>query len=405
MTVWFWVITVGLVAAALSILYFGARGKGRETPVNRDQQNADIAREKLEKLRQELADGSISQAQFEQYEIELELALGSDLAGPAESGETPGRPARGLIIAVGIFVPMLAFGLYGWLGNPTMVTSLPHGVMPSMTQLAQRLKAQLRQTPDDARAWFMLGRAYMSMDRYPEAAHAYSQAHRYAGDNADVLLSYADALAMTQGGRMSGKPEALVARALEIEPNNTTGLWLAAMAESQRGDYEKAVQHWRRVEQIVKDDPKTLKEVRGLIAQAEEKLGHRVPAAPTRSSTVAAAGKSLAVSVQLDPSLAKEISPGDTVFVFAKAENGPPMPLAVVRKPVGDLPMRVTLDDSMAMIPAMHLSAFKRVLVGARVSKSGNPLPQAGDLESTPVRAVPGQKGRIRIVINKKVSG
>jgi cytochrome c-type biogenesis protein CcmH len=404
MTVWFWVITVGLVAAALSILYFGSRRKAGDGLIDRDLQNAEIAREKLETLKRELADGQISQAEFDQYEVELELALGSDLAGPAETGAAAVRPARNLLIAIAIAVPVLAFGLYAWLGNPIMVTSLPKGVMPNMTELAHRLKAQLRQTPNDARAWFMLGRAYMSMDRYPEAAHAYSQAHRYAGDNADVLLSYADALAMTQNGRMSGKPEALVARALEIDPQNTTGLWLSAMAASQRGDYEQAVKQWRRVEQMVKDDPKTLNEVRGLIAQAEQKLGHRV-AAPPLAQSAKVAGKSLEVSVRLDPSLVKEISPGDTVFVFAKAENGPPMPLAVVRKPVGSLPLKVTLDDSMAMIPAMHLSAFKRVVVGARVSKSGNPLPQAGDLESAPIPAVPGQKGRIRIVINKKVSG
>ncbi len=402
MTALFWVLAAGLVVVALAILFFGVRRAARGETVDRDLQNAEIAREKLERLKQDFAAGTLSEDQYSQLRNELEQALGTDLSGPRESVAAADGRSWGIVIITAIVVPALAFSLYAWLGNPAMVTPIASDTAsPSLEQVANRLEAELRQDPKDAEAWYMLGHVYMQEDRYADAAHAFGQAEGFAPENADVLLSYADALAMTQGGRLAGKPEQLIARALEVSPNNTTALWLAGMASNQQGDYEQAVKHWRRVEQLVRQDPKTLKQVRSLIAQAEKKLGHHVAA----ETPVAAKGKTLEVAVRIASSLAKDIGPGDTVFVFARAENGPPMPLAVVRKPAGDLPFNVTLDDSMAMAPAMRLSAFGRVVVGARISRSGNAMPQPGDLESTLIRAVPGQKGPIALEINKKVPG
>jgi cytochrome c-type biogenesis protein CcmH len=87
------------------------------------------------------------------------------------------------------------------------------------------------------------------------------------------------------------------------------------------------------------------------------------------------------IQVSLDPKLAANVSPTDTVFIFARAVQGPPMPLAVVRKHVKDLPVTVVLDDSKAMAPELRLSKFTEVVVGARVSRAGDPLPRSGDLE------------------------
>jgi cytochrome c-type biogenesis protein CcmH len=403
MTVLFWVLAAGMVAAALAILFFGVRHSNRDDALDRDQQNAEIAREKLDKLKQDLAANTLSQSEFDQLRAELEQSLGTDLAGPTETSPSARGGFRGLAIVTAILVPVIAFALYFRLGNPTMLTPLPSGGgSAALSQIADRLAAHLRQQPKDANGWFMLGHVYMQQDHYPEAADAYGRAEQFAPENPDVLLSYADALAMTQGGRLAGKPEQLVDRALQVSPNNTTALWLAGMAANQRGDYAEAVKHWRRVEDMVRDDPKTLKEVRGLIVAAEKSLGHKVPV--ETQTRVAAHGKTLKVTVRLSPSLASGINPNDTVFVFARAENGPPMPLAVVRKTVRDLPLKLTLDDSMAMMPAMKLSGFTHVLVGARISKTGNAMPQPGDLESGLIRAVPGQKGRIALEINKKVS-
>jgi len=272
-----------------------------------------------------------------------------------------------------------------------------------MEQLVAGLAAKLQEEPENAEGWFMLGRSYMSMGRYSEAANAFKRAHDLVGDEPTVMLRYADALAMAQGGRIAGEPFELIKRALQLKPEDTTGLWLAGLGYEEQGQYEQAVQHWRKLEAMMQNDPASLNEVRNLIARAEQKLGSTVKVETAPAKPAAASSVALKVNVSLDAALKDKVSAEDTVFIFARAMEGPPMPLAAVRKQVRDLPLTVTLDDSMAMMPQMKLSNYAKVLVGARISKAGTVTAQSGDLTGEIKNIATNSNEQITLTISQRI--
>jgi cytochrome c-type biogenesis protein CcmH len=283
--------------------------------------------------------------------------------------------------------------------------SMPDGTAaPSIDELLAKLETRLKSSPNDAKGWYMLGRSYMSLGRYPEAVEALRRSYELVGDQQPtVMLSYADALAMSQGGKITGKAFELIKKALELSPNDPTALWLAGLGYEEQGEHERAVRYWRQLEPMLADNPESLNEVHRLIASAEQKLGHAVETEKVQAPIAPASTTAITVSVDISPVLREKANPTDTVFIFARAVSGPPMPLAVVRKQVSDLPIEVTLDDSMAMMPQMKLSSFSEVNIGARISKSGNAMPQSGDLKSADVQVNTSQIQPVKLSINSTV--
>ena len=274
------------------------------------------------------------------------------------------------------------------------------------------LQKKLEAEPNNPKGWYMLGRSYMVMKRYPEAVKAYEQAYKLKPESVDVMLSLADSLAMANKGDISGRPVELINKALKANPQNLTALWLGGMASRQKKEYITAIQRWSKVLGIVKD-PAERKEVIELIKEAETqltpeqrqtvkselaaialppspsspkpKIAEVKKAAPSKAvveekTPSAATVKSITVNVSLSDQFKDKVNPTDFVFVYAKAMSGPPMPLAAAKIQVKDLPVEIVLNDSMAMMPTMKLSAYSEVVVGARVSKSGQPVSQSGDL-------------------------
>ncbi len=212
----------------------------------------------------------------------------------------------------------------------------------------------------------------MSLQKIDQAVTAYQRTYDLVGEDPGVLLSLADALAMQQEGMMAGEPEQLVLRALEISPQEPNGLWLAGLAAEQKQEFALAHNYWTRLLPLIDEDPESIREVRGLI-DALEQIDPKL-----QSDLVTGAILTLAVS--LSEAIQHLANENDSVFVYAKAMNGPPMPLAVKRLSVAELPARITLSDDDAMVASMKLSSFDEIIVGARVSKSGNPVAQVGDL-------------------------
>jgi cytochrome c-type biogenesis protein CcmH len=176
-----------------------------------------------------------------------------------------------------------------------------------------------------------------------------------------------------------------VLRALQIDPKNLKALALAGTAAYERNDFAATTRYWQRMLPLVPADSEDARTIQAKIDEATS-LSKSEPAAKDAAAKgVAAKGdvaaKGVTGTVRLSPKLAGKVSPTDTVFIFARAAEGPPMPLAVLRKQVRDLPVKFSLDDAMAMTPAMKLSGFASVIVGARISKSGNATPQPGDLQ------------------------
>lgn len=414
----FWIFAALMLAAALLLLVPALLGRTQVRDLDRDQQNVAIARERLKELEGEFGRGALSEADYEQARRELEQALLNDVEESTEvEGTAPATStARNTLIWIVLGVPLAAVLLYLQLGTPGALQPQAQGAATSqghaggdttaatMAQLVAGLAAKLEEEPENPEGWFMLGRSYMSMGRYSEAANAFKQVLNLVGDEPAVMLRYADALAMAQGGKLAGEPFDMIKRALQINPDDTTGLWLAGLGYEEQGEYEQAVQHWRKLENLIQDDPASQKEVRNLIVRAEQKLGRpvTVETAPEKPA-VALSSVALNVTVSLDAALKDKVSADDTVFIFARAVEGPPMPLAALRKKVHDLPLTVTLDDSMAMMPQLKLSNYSEVRVGARISKSGAPGAQSGDLqgEISPVKT--DSKATIQVKIDEVV--
>lgn len=228
----------------------------------------------------------------------------------------------------------------------------------------------------------MLARSYNALGRYDQAASAYAKAARQLPNDAQLLADYADTLAMAQGRRLQGEPEQLIARALKIDPNNIKALALAGSAAFDTKNYAKAVDYWERTLRLAPPDSDFARSVSASVAEARSLGTGGAPVAPSRDASTTAASKSgVSGMVKLAPELAAKVAPTDTVFIFARAASGPRTPLAILRKQVQELPVTFSLDDSMAMAPDMSLSNFSQVVVGARISKSGNANSRPGDLE------------------------
>jgi cytochrome c-type biogenesis protein CcmH len=223
------------------------------------------------------------------------------------------------------------------------------------------------------------------MKRLPDAVRAYEQAVKRIPDNPKLLADYADAVAATQNS-IEGKPLELVERALKIDPTHWKALALAGTAAFDRKDYKLAVDYWERLRAALPPNSEMLRSVEASIDEAKTAGGITTATA----SAAPPPGKQATITgtVNLSAALNGKATPNDTVFVFARAAQGPRMPLAILRKQVKDLPTQFSLDDSMAMTPEMKISNFDEVVVGARISKSGSAAPQAGDLEgfSKPVK-------------------
>jgi cytochrome c-type biogenesis protein CcmH len=270
--------------------------------------------------------------------------------------------------------------------------------------LVGRLAARLKDNPEDAEGWMMLGRSYAVMGRFGDSSEAYANAVARVPNDAQLLADYADSLAMSQGRTLQGEPEKLLERALAVDPNNVKALVLAGTAAFDRNDRAGAIRYWERALSILPGESDMAQRVRASIAEAGGSAGKTQVARPAQAQGIAEAGgsvgkmqvarpaqaqgsASISGVVKLDPKLAGKVAPDDTVFIFARAAEGPRMPLAILRKQGRDLPVQFTLDDSMAMAPQMKLSAFPRVVVGARVSKTANATASPGDLQglSAPV--------------------
>lgn len=279
--------------------------------------------------------------------------------------------------------------------------------LPDATEMAamvDKLEQRLKTQPDDVQGWAMLGRVQMLLGRHEPALAAYQRALALRKDDARLLTDTAEAMAMKNGRRLAGEPTQLLDRALAADPRHTKALALAGAAAMERADHAAAVRHWEQLLAASPPDAEFVAQVQAGITQARQS-GKLPGAAIAAAAPVAAAASAAKVAgiVFLAPALAAKAAPEDTVFIVARAAEGPRVPLAVLRKRVADLPINFTLDDSLAMAPNMTLSKFPKVIVSARISKSGQAMPARGDLSGQTAVVDVGASG-LRIEISEIVS-
>ncbi len=379
-------VLIGAVIAALALAWTLRpllRRHADARTLSTAEVNTAVYRDQLRELDADLAAGKLSREDHERSRRELEARALEEITPSNDSSSAPKR----LWIA-GVAVPIVAALVYFAVGNPAALDAERRQEVSAqqVEAMVARLAARLRENPDDADGWKLLGRSYMVLGRFPEAVDAYAKAASRAPRDAQLLADFADALGMARGQSMAGEPEKLVRRALEIDPNNLKALALAGTAAFERKDYELAARTWGRMLPLVPPDSEDARAIKGNIDEALALRG----------------GKALRGEVRLDEKLKDRVSPDDTVFVFARAAEGPRLPLAVLRKRVRDLPASFTLDDSMAMAPGATLSRFPRVVIGARISRSGSANPQRGDLQGASAPVANDANG-VRVVIDSVV--
>jgi cytochrome c-type biogenesis protein CcmH len=281
-----------------------------------------------------------------------------------------------------------------------------------VARLAERMAARPPGRIEDAEGWAMLGRSYAALQRFPQAGEALQRALQLKPQDPQLIVDMADVLAMQQGQSLRGEPARMVEQALRLDPKNLKALALAGSAAFEQRDYATAIRHWTTASQIAPPGSELAQGLASSLADARANLaqstapGAAAAAAPAGANTATAgatlsdkAGARLSGTVRLAPQLAARIAPDDTVFVFARAADGPRMPLAILRRSAKELPFEFSLDDSQAMSPQLQLSNFANVVVGARVSKSGNATPQSGDLQGQ-AGPLPNRSGSVELLID-----
>src|SRR5882672_4880122 len=399
----FVVLGVLLVAGALLFVVPPLVRRTARPGASRDAVNAAVYRDQLRELEVDLQAGTLAPDQHDKARREIEARLVADLGKNQAQAQSTGS-ARGAALALGLAVPICALAVYLSVGNPRALSPLadegsPHGITAQQFEtMVGRLAARLKDNPEDAEGWMMLGRSYAVMGRFGDSSEAYAKAVARVPDDAQLLADYADSLAMAQGRTLRGEPEKLLKRALAVDPNNVKALVLAGTAAFDRNDRAGAVRYWERALSVLPGESDMAQRVRASIAEAGGSAGKTQVARPAQAQGNAR----ISGVVKLDPKLAGKVAPDDTVFIFARAAEGQRMPLAILRRQGCDLPVQFTLDDSMAMAPQMKLSAFPRVVVGARVSKTANASAQPGDLQGASAPIAVGSE-RVDVTIDTEV--
>jgi cytochrome c-type biogenesis protein CcmH len=388
--------------------------------------------------------GALTPDQFEQSKIQIERKIldcvmsgevaaetqpGSIGAIPTASVQEPApvalkqRPPMRLMAGLAALIVVVATAGYILTRTAEPVTGAgeeaaapdvagaaqPHATnSEQMGAMMDKLAARLKENPGDAGGWAMLARSYGVLGRSAEAVDAYAKALALSKNDAGLMVDYADALAVKNNRSLAGEPMKLITRALKLDPRNVKALAMAGTDAFDRKDYRTAVKHWEQVVEFGGPDNLFVQQIQSGLTEARQLAG-LPPAAPAAASSslvtvptttvpastaaIAATGGTIQGTVTLAAALIREAKPEDTVFIFARAAEGPRMPLAILRKKVKDLPINFTLDDSMAMSPAANLSKAGRVTVGARISKSGNAIPEKGDLAGQSAPVTVGAKG------------
>ncbi|MGA9334533.1 MAG: c-type cytochrome biogenesis protein CcmI [Rudaea sp.] len=396
----FILIAALMLAAALGfVLWPLLRGRTSQPSA------AAQARHLLQLLDDSRASGILSDDEYHAKRAQLgERLLASVDTKPARS-----RSAFVIALAIALLLPLSAIMLYGMVGTPAALNpesaaqtaQAPPDHGQNIEEAITSLAAKLKQNPDDAEGWALLGRAYENTQRFQQARDALKHAHDLAKGDPDITVAYAEALTLSSDTRrIEGEPLALIQGALKVAPGNERGLWLLGISQYQHKQYDDAIATWKHLQSVLPKDSDVIASVQSEINRAQADRDGKPPAedsmqpagdaastvrsdAETTAATAAAnaSGAQLRVSVVLDPKLKSKLAATDVLFIYAKAANGPPMPLAIQRMPASKLPTSVVLTDGMGMLPSMKLSQFPQVIIGARISKSGNAMPQSGDLQ------------------------
>lgn len=412
--------------------------------------NVAVFRSAKREIEDEVSRGVISAEERDSALNELSQRLIDEVPADHVAQNSPtfaGSPrAPGWLMGVlGALIPLAAISIYATLGSPralngvaTAIAAQPHapdGAAPGnaapisdkqILAMVETLAEKMRQNPGDPKGWVLLARSQGALGRFPESLAAYERATQLLPTDAQLFADYADVAVMSQDGRFDGKPVLLIAQALKLDPANMKALALAATADMRLGNRDGALKKWEKLKSLVVKDSEDYRRVESIIAEiktgksamagnaagaSDTSNPSPAPAKPTANNTPVASAKpssagggiSVSGQVLLAPEVTAKLAPTDTLFVYARAREGPRMPLAILRiaaPKAGEFPKAFELTDAMSMAPGMNLSSFPEVVIEARISKSGNAQLQPGDISGVSEPVKPGARA-IKVTISK----
>lgn len=447
----FWLGAAVMLIAGLGWVLPALWTRDASRSLTRDEFAVAAYEQRAAELKQDFQDGVIDADQLASAEDDLAAELLNDYKNEADSAQSQTRPMLTAGV-LGLATAAFAGAVYFELGEPAALGisgkgtprvapaqaagpqgagpqgATPQGqsAMPSIEEMVGSLAKRLESEPEDGTGWMMLGRSYTVLGRLEEAESALQKAVQLLPDEPDALAAYAEVLGRRNNNDLRGKPTDLLKTALQKRPTHAKTLWLTGIAAMQRGDRVEAVRYWEQLRATGALNAEELQSLDRFIAEAQ---GQSLPAGapppaqtaavaapspqpavqppspstPSSASKPAGQGVSITVSITLSEALRAKVATGDSLFVFARAANGPPMPLAVQRLSAGALPAEVTLDESMAMMPQFNLSAFDPIVVGARISKSGNAQASPGDMQGLSAPLSPSSTKRVEVVIGETI--
>ena len=410
----FWIIAIVLLLVVLALILPVLVRPNAAANTDANAEKRAIFRQQFAELEQDKTNGVLATAQYDAAKSELERRFLEEVGDAEKNIVAVSSPDRRLAAVLLVALPLVAGLLYYKLGSPVSL-SIPavspdisaaqpkteHGSMVSeLEPLLESLKNKLEKNPGDGAGWALLARSYVELRQHANAMPAYEKAVKVIPDDPQLLADYADALAVVNGHKLTGKPEELVNQALKLDPHHVKALMLAATAAFDRKDYKQAISYWERLQQDLPADSEILPEVKASLNEARALSGEKVQTQPEVKSIEQPIATGISGTVRISPKLAGKLDFSSTVFIFARATQGAPMPLAIVRTTVSSLPYAYHLDDSTALIPTHKLSQASEVVLVARVSKTGDAKQQAGDLQGITAAVKPNGK-TVDIEINQ----
>ena len=381
--------------------------------INSNQNSIDIYNQKLKEINFDIENHLITKSEANNAIEELKYSLIKDnkntdiLDSKLYFSNLKSKKTISIILL--LVIPVFVISVYSFIGAPNsieklvLVSDLKNSKdnsekLVSVEQMLNRIERRLLDDPNNSDDWLMLANSYVVLKRYPEAIRALENLYRLKGDDPSLLFRYADVLAMANSGIFAGKPSELIKKALQLDPQNTMGLWLAGLVAYEEGEVKKAINYWENVLPKLEIGSEEEKNIRKYIEFAKE--NNNISIQNNDSITQEKIEYSLKLSIELSPNFTN-INKNKALFIYAKPINSPNnMPIIVLRKTVADLPLLVEMNDSMSMLPSNKLSDYKSVQVLARISNSGNAKSEKGDLIGIVESMSTTSKNITKLIIN-----
>lgn len=412
-----------LLAAVLIVLLPSLGSRDAALGTSRRALNVEFYQQRLAELNSDLAQEQIDAAEFQLLSTELARNLLRDFDRLDQQEERFNVVGKGILLVIAVALPLMSGVAYYKLGaiddweitealidfsqqqnaahkNPSEAVS--RELIVASDKLMQRLEDRLQERPGNLTYLAILARHYMGTQDYQRALVNYAKLVELLPNDAEARAFYAQALYLARGRKIDAEVAAAMDQVLALDPHNRTVLGMMGIHAFEQGEFQQAIDAWQRLLQGMDPSSPGADMIRRGIAQAQQRLGIEPSSAKAGAGEVATSAAAVSVEVSLGADV--NVSPHMAVFIYAKAASGPPMPLAVKRATVADLPMQVTLNDSMAMMPSMKLSSFPRVVVGARISSSGQATPSSGDWQALSEPLDPQAAGaKVSLIIDQQI--